>query len=79
MVIENNQNSGGPWWKQGVELFSEVSTWILVPIVLALIAGKALDNHYGTKPFWLLVLAGLSFLVSAYGIVKSVKKYTKNL
>ena len=74
--IENKQNNGGPWWKQGVELFSEVSTWILVPIILALITGKALDNHFGTKPLWLLVLAGLSFLISAYGIVKSVRKYT---
>lgn len=79
MVIENNQNNEGPWWKQGVALFSEVSTWIFVPIILALIAGKALDNHYGTKPLWLLILAGLSFLVSAYGIFKSVKKYTDKI
>ena len=38
----------GPWWKPGVELFSEISTWIIVPIVLALVFGKMLDAHYGT-------------------------------
>ncbi|KKR83671.1 MAG: hypothetical protein UU30_C0012G0001, partial [Candidatus Nomurabacteria bacterium GW2011_GWA2_40_97] len=58
---------------------SEVSTWIFVPIILALIAGKALDNHYGTKPVMLLTLAGVSFLISAYGIVKAVKNFTSKL
>ncbi|MFA6520342.1 MAG: AtpZ/AtpI family protein [Candidatus Paceibacterota bacterium] len=76
--IKSN-NTKGPWWKQGVELFSEVSTWIAGPIILALIAGKALDAHYGTKPLWLLVFASVSFLVSAYGIFRTVKRYTDKI
>lgn len=79
----NNQglpaSGGGPWWKPGVAIFSEVSTWIFVPIVLALFGGKALDAHYSTKPLFLLVLAGVAFLVSAYGIVKAVKKFTNKI
>lgn len=78
-MIENHNLNKGPWWKQGVQLFSEVSTWIFVPIILALIGGKALDAHYGTKPVMLLVLAGIAFLVSTYGIVKVVRNYTKNI
>jgi len=79
--LNNNlpASPSGPWWKQGVQVFSEVSTWIFVPIILALIAGKALDNHYGTKPVMLLTLAGVSFLISAYGIVKAVKNFTSKL
>ena len=73
---KQNLNQGEPWWKPGVQIFSEVSTWIVVPIILALIAGKALDKHYGTKPLMLLVLAGIGFLISSYGIVKAVKKYS---
>lgn len=58
---------------------SEVSTWIAVPIILALIAGKFLDNRYGTKPLMLLVLAGVAFLVSAYGITKAVRKFSNKI
>lgn len=74
-----NQNSNqGPWWKPGVQIFSEVSTWIAVPIILALIAGKYLDEHYDTKPTLLLVSAGVGFLITSYGIVRAVKNFVKN-
>jgi F0F1-type ATP synthase assembly protein I len=76
---KQNLNSGGPWWKPGVEIFSEVSTWIVVPIVLALIFGKMLDAHFGTKPIIFLSLAGIAFLFSCYKIVRVVKDYMKKL
>ena len=72
---KQNFNQSGPWWKPGVQIFSEISTWIVVPIILALIGGKALDNHYGTKPMWLLILAGAGFAVTIYGITRSVRKF----
>ena len=72
-------NSGGPWWKPAMQLFSEVSTWIAVPIIVAVIGGKALDTRFDTKPLFVLVCAGLAFLLSAYGIVKKVKEYTKKI
>ena len=78
-MVENNQNNNGPWWKPGMQIFSEVSTWIAVPIILALVVGKYLDNRYDTKPTLLLLSAGISFLISAYGIVKSVKNFTKKI
>ena len=73
--IENNKRQTGPWWKPAVELFSEISTWIAVPIILALIAGKALDKHYGTEPWILLILAGVGFATSSFGIVRTVKNF----
>src|SRR5438105_1930773 len=81
MEGENNQNlnTKGPWWKPAVQIFSDVSTWIAVPIVLALIFGKMLDAHFGTKPVIFLCLVGFSFLVSCVGIYKVVKNYMKKL
>lgn len=76
MSNEDKQlNTKGPWWKDGMQVFSEISTWIAMPIILALIVGKKLDSYYGTKPLWLLVLAGVGFLLTSYGIVKTVRKY----
>ena len=80
-VEENKQNlnSRGPWWKPGVKLAGEISTWIIVPIVCALVFGKMLDTHYGTKPFIFLSLAGLGFLVTCFGIFKIMKDYMEKL
>ncbi len=73
-------NSGGePWWKPGVALFSEVTTWIAWPIIVALIAGKWLDGHFDTKPKIFLALALLAFIISAWNIYKIVKKYTDKI
>ena len=83
--IENKQNNNGsthqsgPWWKPAMQIFSEVSTWIVTPIVLTLIVGKALDNHYGTKPVIFLCLTGFGFLVTCFGLYKAVKNYIKKL
>jgi len=79
--IENSKSypQGGPWWKPAFEIFSEISTWIAVPIILALIGGKSLDKSYGTKPLLLLVCTAVAFLISSYGIIKAVKKYTAKM
>lgn len=79
----NNNNlpayGGGPWWKPGMRIFSEISTWIVAPIVLALIFGKMLDARYGTKPVIFLLLASLAFLFSCFKIVQIVKNYMKKI
>ena len=62
-----------------MQIFSEISTWIVVPIVLALIFGKMLDAHYGTKPVIFITLAVLAFLFSCLKIISVVKNYTKKL
>ncbi|OGI67240.1 hypothetical protein A3A05_02560 [Candidatus Nomurabacteria bacterium RIFCSPLOWO2_01_FULL_41_12] len=74
-MIEKNQN----WWKPGVEIFSQVSGWIVAPIVLALVVGKFLDTRYGTKPVIFLSLAGIGFLITCFGIVRIVRKYIKDI
>ena len=68
-------NIDGPWWKPAMQVFTEVSVWIVVPILLALFIGKGLDAHYGTKPIIFLVLAGVGFLFSCVGIVRVIRRY----
>lgn len=62
-----------------MEILSEVSTWIVVPIVLALVAGKALDAHYGTKPIIFLAFTGVGFLVTCFGMYRVVRDYVNKL
>lgn len=74
---QENTNTGGPWWKPGMQILGEVSTWIVVPIVLALIFGKMLDKRYETEPVIFLVLAGVGFIITCFGMWRAVKKYIK--
>ena len=76
---QENVNNRGPWWKDGVQIFTQVSVWIIVPILLALFVGKKLDAHFGTKPVIFLVLAGVGFLFSCFGIVRVINKYMKEM
>ena len=65
-------------WVAGIEVFSRISSWIVVPVVLALVGGKMLDRKFGTAPIIFLVLTGLGFLVTCYGIVKIARDYNKD-
>ena len=66
-------------WKSGIEVFSNISTWIIVPIILAVIFGKKLDVYYNTKPWIFFIFIIISFLISVFGIVQTVKKYKSKL
>lgn len=79
MIDEKQNPDKGPWWKPGMQLMGEISTWIIVPIVSALIFGKMLDNHFGTKPIIFLIFAGSGFLITCFGIFRMIKNYTKKL
>ena len=68
-----------PWWKPGLEIFGQVSAWVVVPIVATLIAGKWLDLRYGTKPWIFLGLSCVGFLISSFGIVLTITKYMRNI
>jgi len=78
-MVENQNSNNGPWWKPGMQILSEVSIWIVVPIVLALIFGKMLDAHYGTRPIIFLIFAGIGFLITCFGMFRVVKDYIKKL
>lgn len=74
-----DQNTVGQWWKPAVEIFSEVSAWILVPIIFALAVGKGLDKYFNTTPWIFIICALLGFIFSIFKITKIVRKYADNL
>ncbi len=74
-----NQDNKKLDWKPAFRIFTQVSTWVVVPVVLALIVGKALDKQYGTDPWIFLGLTALAFFFSSYGIVRVISKYMKTI
>ncbi len=68
-----------PWWQPSLIIFGQVSMWVALPLVLAVIIGRALDKHFGTKPWIFLGLIAMAFLASCFMIVKVIKAYIKKL
>lgn len=64
---------------RALNIFGEISTWVVVPIVAALILGKYLDGRFDTKPWIFLSLTGVAFIVSIFGIGKILVKYIKDI
>jgi F0F1-type ATP synthase assembly protein I len=62
---------------QYLKVFSEISAWIVGPVIVALIIGKYLDTKYQTTPWILVFLLGASFTASMIVIVQIAKRYLK--
>jgi len=55
----------------------EIGLRISLPLVIMIMVGLWIDNRFGTKPLFILIMVGLSLFTSAYGIFITLKKYAK--
>lgn len=67
------------WWKPAIKLFSVLTGWIVVPVIIALFLGKYLDKRYGTEPWIFVALIIIAFLTSMLKIAMTAKQYMKDL
>lgn len=74
----NNKDIEKPWWRDGVLLFTKVSAYIAIPVVIASLIGKSLDKKYNTNYIFYLFIA-IAFISTIFLIWKEVKVYKKNL
>ncbi len=72
-------NTKEPWWKPAVAIFSAVSGWIVVPLILASLLGKNLDAHFETEPWIFLGATCVGFLISSFGIVRITLSYIREI
>lgn len=68
-----------PWWRDGVIIFSKVSGYIIVPIILASYIGKSLDQKYNTEPKIFLVSVGIAFVSTILLIWREMRVYKKKI
>jgi F0F1-type ATP synthase assembly protein I len=74
-----DKESNKPSWRDPIMIFVKVSTWIAIPVIIALFAGKALDTKFGTKPWLFLACMGIGFAISIGGIYKTSIREMKRL
>jgi F0F1-type ATP synthase assembly protein I len=75
--MENNNKSElsikSEYWK----IFTKVSAWIVVPVLISAFIGNYLDKKFDSAPWILGFALAVSFTVSMVAIVKIVTKYSK--
>ena len=80
MQPDNNTNKQA-WWQPALELFAQISGWLVIPIVAALFLGRWLDQRFDTEPFLFLGCLGIAFVVTMVGLIKqsvsAMKKMNK--
>ena len=62
-----------------IKVFTEISAWIVGPVLISILIGNYLDKKFDSAPWILGVALALSFTLSMIMIVKIAKKYEKDL
>lgn len=72
----DNKSSKSTW--QEIAPFLLMTTgWIVGPVIIGLISGTFLDNHFKTAPKYLLICVLSAFLLTMVGLTLEVIKYNR--
>ena len=65
-------------WQTALVIFTRLSVWIGVPVVLAVFLGRWLDQRYNSEPWLFLITVGVAFIISMFGlIIEALKEFKK--
>ena len=73
---DQSKNSNMPW-ASAMDGAMTMSSWLVGPLVVALIVGNYLDNKLATNHTYLYISLGIAFLLTIVGLVIQVRKYIK--
>ncbi len=78
-MLDKDKEQPNQDWAKAMKIFATISSWIIGPIILAVLAGNWLDNKYQTEYFFTLTLVGIAFIMTCVGIVREAQEAIKNL
>ena len=67
------------WWIEPLMVFVRLSSWIIFPLIVALLFGKLTDRVFSIEPYGTLGLTTLSFLFSLVILFRETKKSLRDL
>jgi F0F1-type ATP synthase assembly protein I len=77
--MDNSNKKPSMWNSEYIKVFTNISAWIVGPVLVSIFIGKYLDKKFGTAPWILGVSLALSFTISMIAIVKIASKYSKEV
>jgi len=73
----SRKNGGGGEFRLAMRIVMDFGVSIAVPAVVAALMGVRLDSHFGTKPWLLVIMLVIAFVLTAWWVYKKAKKYAK--
>lgn len=77
-VINIEPRKKGPWWRESMMLFAQVSAWTLVPLFVGLVAARWFTTQYHSE-LWTYISIAAAFVVSMIGVVRSTMNQFKKI
>ncbi|HAU66445.1 MAG: hypothetical protein UT30_C0005G0034 [Candidatus Uhrbacteria bacterium GW2011_GWF2_39_13] len=75
--MKKSVHSDAKYYRLAGRIFADFSGIIAVPVVLAALLGKWLDQKQGTEPRYLIIFFVIAFVLTGILIVKKAKFYKK--
>ena len=73
-MATEQKNNGVAWWQPALAIFAKFSGWIFGPLLVGVFLGSWLDKKFNTGSRWLLICAGIAFVVSIGGLVVAARE-----
>lgn len=75
---ESNFSQNNQWWKPAMFFYAKVTSWIILPLAIALFLGKYARESLGSQ-VWFFIAVILGFLITCFGIYREIKTYQKEV
>lgn len=66
-------------WQRAVALFSQVTGFIVLPVMAALYGGRALDRKYDSEPIGFVSLTILATIIATLAIIRLSQRYLREI
>ncbi len=67
------------WWRTPLQIFSEITGLIVVPIVAALYLGKWLDKKYNSEPWLTVITVCIGITMAVIFVYRIAYKYIREI
>ncbi|OGF36829.1 hypothetical protein A2482_03310 [Candidatus Falkowbacteria bacterium RIFOXYC2_FULL_48_21] len=78
-MADKRDNLKQIWWQPAIQLFAQVSAWIVLPIVVALFVGRWLDERFDKPPTFLISCVMIAFGITCFGLVRETVRAAKKM
>ncbi|MEI6580581.1 MAG: hypothetical protein WCO07_00195 [bacterium] len=74
----NNSNKNWALWKPVVVFYVKTTSWIIIPLILAVFLGKYVSESIGSQFIFFICLM-IGFGITCFGIYREINQYKKDL
>lgn len=62
------------WWQPALEVFTRLSAWVILPLIVGTTLGRWLDRRNDTGSKWFFICIGIAFVISTYGMIQQARR-----